>query len=134
MWNLAFHFVDRVLGTIHGWHRSFCLLAPVGRGRVDQPGLMLALDRGGSCRGFAFRVEPQNVQSETRILWRSEMISGGYVTRWVSAHTNEGPVRALTFAVNRSHPRYVGRLPLEAAVQALAMAERPLGRGVRLSA
>lgn len=96
MWNPAFHFADRVPGTIHGWHRSFCLSAPVGRGSVDQPGLMLALDRGGSCRGFAFRIEPQKVQSETRILWRREMISGGYVPRWVSVRTSEGPMRALT--------------------------------------
>jgi glutathione-specific gamma-glutamylcyclotransferase len=128
MWNPAFHFADRVPGTIHGWHRSFCLSVPVGRGSVDQPGLMLALDRGGSCRGFAFRIEAQKVQSETRILWRREMISGGYVPRWVSVRTSEGPMRALTFTVNRSHPRYVGRLPLEVAVQALAMAEGPLGR------
>ena len=128
MWNPAFHYADRVPGTIHGWHRSFCLSAPVGRGSVDQPGLMLALDRGGSCRGFVFRIEPQNVQSETRILWRREMISGGYVPRWVSARTSDGPVRALTFTVNRRDSRYVGRLPLEAAVHALALAEGPLGR------
>jgi len=56
MWNPAFHFADRVPGTINGWHRSFCLSAPVGRGSVDRPGLMLGLDRGGSCRGFAFLI------------------------------------------------------------------------------
>jgi len=128
MWNPAFHFADRMPGTIHGWHRSFCLSAPVGRGSVDQPGLMLGLDRGGSCRGFVFRIEPNKVKSETRILWRREMISGGYVPRWVSARTSNGPLRALTFTANRDHPRYVGRLPIEAAVQALAMAEGPLGR------
>lgn len=128
MWNPAFHFADRVPGTINGWHRSFCLSAPVGRGSVDRPGLMLGLDRGGSCRGFAFLIEPDKVQSETRILWRREMISGGYVPRWVSVRTQQGAIRALTFTANRDHPRYVGRLPLEAAVQALAMAEGPLGR------
>lgn len=79
MWNRVFHFADRVPGTIHGWYGSFYLSAPAGCGSVDQPGLMLALDRGGSCLSFAFWVEPQNVQSETRILWRREMISGGYV-------------------------------------------------------
>ncbi len=128
MWNPAFHFAERQPGTIHGWHRSFCLWAPVGRGSEERPGLMLGLDRGGSCRGFAFRIEPDNVKSETRILWRREMISGGYVPRWVDVRTEDGPLRALTFTANRRHPRYVGRLPTEDAVRALATAEGPLGR------
>lgn len=128
MWNPAFHFAERVPGTIHGWHRSFCLSMPVGRGSVEQPGLMLALDRGGSCRGFSFRIEPENVQSETQILWRREMISGGYAPRWVQVKGAAGEQRALTFTVNRSHARYVGRLPVEASVRALATAAGPMGR------
>ncbi len=128
MWNPAFHYAERLPGTIYGWHRSFCLSAPVGRGSEDRPGLMLALDRGGSCRGFAFRIVPDEVKSETRILWRREMISGGYVPRWVHARTGTRTIRALTFTANRQHPRYVGRLPLNDAVRALATAEGPLGR------
>ena len=37
---------------IQGWHRRFCLWMPAGRGTRDNPGLMLGLDRGGSCRGI----------------------------------------------------------------------------------
>ena len=128
MWNPAFHFAERLPGTIHGWHRSFCLSMPVGRGSVEQPGLMLALDRGGSCRGFAFRIEPEKVQSETQILWRREMIAGGYAPRWVRVKSAAGELHALTFTVNRSHTRYVGRLPVETSVRALAMAVGPMGR------
>ncbi len=128
MWNPAFHFAERVPGSIHGWHRSFCLSMPVGRGSVERPGLMLALDRGGSCRGFAFRIEPDRVQSETQILWRREMISGGYRPRWVRVKTGGEFLRALTFTANRNHPRYVGRLPEDDSVRALATGQGTLGR------
>ncbi|MEQ8247779.1 MAG: gamma-glutamylcyclotransferase [Alphaproteobacteria bacterium] len=127
MWNPAFHFAERVPGSIHGWHRSFCLSMPVGRGSVDRPGLMLALDRGGSCRGFAFRIEPAWVQSETQILWRREMISGGYEPRWVRVKCGGESLRALTFTANRKHTRYVGRLPEGDSVRALATGQGTLG-------
>ena len=56
MWNPAFHHAESRLGSVRGWHRRFCLDLTRGRGSPDCPGLMLALDRGGTCRGMAFRV------------------------------------------------------------------------------
>jgi len=110
MWNPAFHFAERRLGTIRGWHRRFCLWLSRGRGSPECPGLMLALDRGGTCRGVAFRIPAIQVRQELLLVWRREMLSGAYLARWVTIATEDGPVPAVTFVVNQAHARYSGKL------------------------
>ena len=58
MWNPAFDYAERQVGIVRGYHRRFCLWLEMGRGSPANPGLMLALDRGGVCRGVAFRIPP----------------------------------------------------------------------------
>lgn len=128
MWNPACHVAERAPALLHGYHRSFCLSTPLGRGSPEQPGLMLGLESGGRCRGMGLRIAPELIESETRILWRREMLSGAYHPRWVRLDTPGGPVRAVTFVVNRRHPRYVGRQPLAETVRTIAVAEGQLGR------
>lgn len=128
MWNPAIHVAERRAGLVKGWHRRFCLWMPVGRGSPEAPGLMLGLDRGGSCRGILWRVAADQIDNETRILWRREMTAGGYHARWVTAHTDEGPIRAITFVVNRDYPAYARAITPEQTVHALAVARGPLGR------
>ena len=60
------------------------------------PGLVLGLERGGSCRGVAFYIAPDAVEEELAIVWRREMLSGAYVPRWVDVHTALGTIRAIT--------------------------------------
>jgi cation transport protein ChaC len=88
---------------------------------------MLGLERGGSCVGVAWRIAAPAVPVELDILWRREMISGSYMPRWVSLETPDGPLRALTFAINRDHVRYAGRLDDDAVAQVVAQATGPLG-------
>ena len=128
MWNPAFRHAERRSGLIQGWHRRFCLWMPAGRGTRDNPGLMLGLDRGGSCRGIVWRIAARHVENETQILWRREMIGDGYRPHWVRAHTPEGTVSAITFTVNRGHDRYVRDLTETRIVRALATAHGRLGR------
>src|SRR5258706_7397919 len=49
MWNPALDYTRAEPARVHGWHRRFCLRTLVGRGSESEPGLMLALDRGGAC-------------------------------------------------------------------------------------
>ena len=56
IWNPAFHFAERRVARIHGFHRKFCLWARAGRGSPESPGLMLSLEAGGSCTGVAYRL------------------------------------------------------------------------------
>jgi cation transport protein ChaC len=107
IWNPAFHYVSQLPATLHGWHRRFCLRMIVGRGAPETPGLMLALDHGGACKGVAFRIGASEIREELGILWRREMFGGSYNARWVRLKTPEGIKRAVTFVCNRKHPRYI---------------------------
>jgi glutathione-specific gamma-glutamylcyclotransferase len=127
IWNPAFHFSDRRVGQVFGWHRRFCLWTHLGRGCPEQPGLVLGLERGGSCRGAVFHIAAEAVEEELAIVWRREMISGAYVPRWVGVHTALGPLRAITFVINHAHERYASYLSDEQVAQAIAAAQGWLG-------
>jgi cation transport protein ChaC len=95
MWNPAFHFAERRQALVHGYHRQFCLWARAGRGSPSRPGLMLALERGGSCHGVAFRLHGDKVASELDVVWRREMLTMAYRPVWVNVRTPKGDERAV---------------------------------------
>ncbi|MEJ1969254.1 MAG: gamma-glutamylcyclotransferase [Rhizomicrobium sp.] len=128
MWNPAIHVAQSAKAHVRGYHRMFCLTLQVGRARPDRPGLMLGIDRGGSCTGVAHRIAAEEVESELSVLWMREMVSGVYEPRWVNADIEgEGRTRVLTFVVNRHHPRYERALAEEEAARRIAQAQGPLG-------
>ncbi len=127
MWNPAIEYSEQRVAAIHGFHRAYCLWLHLGRGSPERPGLMLGLDRGGSCRGVAFRIPAAAVRSEMLLAWRREMLGGAYQWRWVTAATPQGRIRAITFVVDRGFPRYAGRLDEAEIARRIAVAEGPLG-------
>jgi cation transport protein ChaC len=127
MWNPAIEFAERRAGRVHGWHRRFCLWLHMGRGSPDNPGLMLALDRGGRCGGTLYRIPAANARDELLLAWRRELFTGAYRSRWVMAMTDSGPVRAATFVVNRAHLRYAERMDDASVAARLASASGSLG-------
>jgi len=127
IWNPIFHFAEYRIGTIYGLHRRFCLWTPLGRGTPDNPGLVLGLDRGGSCRGIAYRIAAANVMSELTIVWRREMIVGSYVPTWVKFYHDKQVVEAIAFVVNRHHSGYAGNISFDATVNTIATAKGQLG-------
>ncbi len=110
MWSPLMQFAERRRARVHGWHRGFYLWSRINRGTPEDPGLVLGLDRGGMCEGIACRLDAATAAEDIELLWRREMISGTYVPRWMRAHTEDGPVRAVAFVVNRAMPTYAGRL------------------------
>ena len=127
MWNPAFHYAERRTARVYGFHRQFCLWSRSGRGSPDRPGLMLGLEPGGSCHGVAFRIAPDQVESELDVLWRREMGTRSYRPHWVGVRTRSGIEHAIVFTVNRRHERYVRDLELDEIVRLLVQGAGPLG-------
>ena len=127
MWNPAFHYAERRAGLIRGYHRRFCLWTELGRGEPGRPGLMLALDRGGSCHGIAFRIDRAAVRSELEIVWKREMLAGAYEPKWVRVRGGAGDFHAVTFVINRAFEHYAGRISERDTVHHLARAGGRLG-------
>jgi glutathione-specific gamma-glutamylcyclotransferase len=128
MWNPAINIAASGRARIEGYHRSFCLTIGFGRGTPEKPGLMLALDEGGDCTGVAHRIAADEVQGELDILWQREMLSGAYTPIWIDAEIDgEGTRPAISFVINRDHPRYEGALSEDDVAARVAIAEGVFG-------
>jgi glutathione-specific gamma-glutamylcyclotransferase len=127
IWNPLFAFAERRVARVRGYHRGFYLWSKINRGSPQRPGLVLGLDRGGSCGGIAYRLHPAAVAEEFKLLWRREMLDGTYSARWVNADTSSGSVNALTFVANRQAPEYTGRLSDENIVKTALRAHGHFG-------
>lgn len=128
MWNPAFHFIDRRVVRMYGYHRAFCLRTPIGRGTQDCPGLVLGLDRGGSVRGVALRIAEDQAEEELDVIWSREMLAGSYRPTWVKMIEDNGNAfHAIAFVMRRDCDRYTGRITLEETAQSIAHASGRLG-------
>lgn len=119
------------MGTARGWHRAFCLRLHRFRGSQEQPGLMMALDRGGQCRGVLYELPHENLEQQLDRLFRREFTVKpiNSMPRWLTVETASGPVRALGFVMNWTSPYYAGRLAPEEVAQILAKACGHWGTG-----
>lgn len=113
IWRPGFPWQERRLTTVRGYHRSLCLWSHHHRGSHDNPGLVFGLDRGGCCRGVAFRVAAADVPQAFATLWAREMINGAYAPRWLNCHGEQGAVKGLVFLLNRACTDYAGMLSEE---------------------
>lgn len=127
IWNPACHVAERRTATLYSYHRRFCLWSTVGRGTPSAPGLVLGLERGGSCRGVILRIEAKHAWDELAIVWRREMVTGAYQPRFCQVQTEQGRVTALAFVMNHRYPRYAGRLSEVEVAQVLRTRGGPLG-------
>jgi cation transport protein ChaC len=122
MWKPEPELTDARPALLNSWHRRFCLWQWRYRGSRRNPGLMLALDRGGACRGVAYRVAAPDVRGKVKAVWKREMTGNGYVPRRVKLVTMQGPLRALTFVANRDGERYAGRMSDQVVADYIARA------------
>jgi len=129
MWDPALDYTEVRRARVHGYARSFCLWDEGGRGSLEQPGLMLALDEGEGCEGLVFRIAAGTVDHETFVLFRREMIAGAYKPAWLAMESAQGPIEALGFVANHAHDRIRPGIPLDQQAQMLAVAEGVLGTG-----
>jgi cation transport protein ChaC len=122
LWNPLFPFAESRRASVHGLHRRFCLLSLASRGKPDAPGLVLGLDRGGSCRGVVYRLPVSCAVDELHLLWRREMVTNAYAPRWLHVECEGRRLVALGFVVKRQHAQYAGHLTIEAQAEVVAQA------------
>lgn len=124
IWNPEFEIVEQRHAVAKGWHRAFCLRLTRWRGTRELPALMLALDRGGTCVGIAYRLPAEdNHRQVVRLLQREiDANPPTNVPRWIEISTPEGRLKALAFVATPGGPAYAGRLPLPDVAGVLARA------------
>jgi len=107
IWQPDFQFEESRLARLYGWHRALCILSYHYRGTREAPGLVLGLDRGGSCVGLAYRVGKSRWAEVRDRLDARELISGVYLSAFRRIHLDDGrKVSAYIFIADRRHPQY----------------------------
>jgi glutathione-specific gamma-glutamylcyclotransferase len=115
MWRPGFAYLERVPARLIGLHRALCVFSFVHRGTPERPGLVLGLDRGGMCRGIAYRVAAAARAQTLDYLRAREQVTTVYVesTRQVELEEQaRRRVGAVCYIVDRGHVQYAGRLTL----------------------
>lgn len=130
MWNPGFPHLEVRRGRLYGFHRRFCIYSHVYRGTPERPGLVLGLDRGGSCEGLAFRVPAGEASEVMDYLYKRELVTEVYIPRWVRVATPDGEVRAASFVVDRAHHQYTGELEMEATAELIREGVGVSGPGI----
>lgn len=119
MWRPGFAFLRSEAARVHGYHRSLCVYSYVHRGTPEQPGLVLGLDRGGSCHGMGFQVAPEAWEETIAYLRAREQVTSVYLERQklITLLDSGRTVQAVTYVVDRSHRQYAGKLDDDALEQ-----------------
>lgn len=113
MWRPGFTHIAREPALIRGFHRKLCVYSHVHRGTPDRPGMVLGLDRGGSCHGIAYQIDQENWQETLSYLRAREQVTAVYLERRhrIRLLHSKRSVEAVTYIVDRRHRQYAGTLP-----------------------
>ena len=118
MWRPDFPFRERHRAELFGYHRSLCIQSHLYRGTVEKPGLVFGLDRGGSCVGVAFLIEPEHVAPTLEAVRLRELVLGVYQEIEAPVLLSDGrTVTALAYAADHGHPQYAGQVPFDEVVR-----------------
>ena len=131
IWKPEIPHTAEATATAHGWHRAFCLRQTRFRGTPDQPGLMMALDRGGQCKGMLYTLPPDDLPAQLDRLFRREFTVKPITNmpRWIKVASEGQTCPALAFIINRASANYARRLTPEAVADILSKACGPIGSG-----
>ena len=123
IWRPGFEFIEEQKATLHGKHRALCVHSWVHRGTRERPGLVLGLDRGGSCHGIALRVSGEKRDVVIAYLRERELVTHVYLEKWLKVRLSDGrEVPALTYVVDRGHEQYAPPQPMDGLARTVAAA------------
>lgn len=127
MWRPGFPFVDQAPATLDSYHRAACIFSHHHRGTPDNPGLVLGLDRGGSCDGIAFRIDVNKKSQIIDYLHERELIGYAYTPALVSINVRGNTQLAYTFVADTDHQHYAGSLEINRAAEIIMRAQGASG-------
>lgn len=118
MWRPGFPYEEARHARLFGFRRALCVYSHVHRGTPERPGLVLGLDRGGSCLGMAFRVRGEAGDEVLAYLRARELVTHVYKERRLPLRLDDGEtVAGLAYVVDRGHAQYAGALSSEEAAR-----------------
>ncbi len=123
MWQPGFEHLEVRHALLRGYHRAFCVYSHHYRGTPGRPGLVLGLDRGGACRGLAFRVAAANAADVMTYLDERELIGYAYLAKSVPVEAGEARVSAYTYVADPRHRYYAGKLGIDRSAELIMNAE-----------
>ncbi len=128
MWNPGFEYLEARPAVLYGYHRRLCLWSVRYRGTARNPGLVLGLDRGGSCRGYAYHISKKQTSGVLAYLCERELIIGSYDPRLCPILLDDRRrVSALAFISIQEHPHFAPRLALDDLVSVIETASGARG-------
>ncbi len=123
MWDPGFAHLEARPARLIGYHRAFCLYSQRYRGTPERPGLVLGLDRGGSCLGRAYKVAAEHGAEVAAYLDDREMLGDAYDPRWVEIRFEDGRrAHAYAYVIDRAGADYAGRLEADRVAEIIAHA------------
>ena len=120
MWDPGFAYLEAAPALLRGYHRAFCIYSFVYRGTEARPGLVLGLDRGGACRGMAYRIAAAEGAGVLDYLDAREKVTDVYVRRTVPITVGGLKLKAETYVADRGHRQYAGKQTLKDAAALIA--------------
>ena len=131
LWRPAFDAAETRLAEARGWRRDFCMEIQRWRGSPEHPGLMLAVRRGGNCKGLALRLPAHDGETQLVRLLKREVDGEEDMRslRWIDIDTASGPVRALACWAEPVDCRFFVEKSLPEQAHMLARACGALGSG-----
>jgi len=129
IWKPGFAHAGAHPALLRGFHRSFCLWSRSYRGTPECPGLVLGLDRGGACRGMAFRVRAEEAGAVLDYLDKREMKGTHYLRRVLPLRLLDTGAtrRAVTFVANRRGAEYCRAMTPERVAATIALGHGCMG-------
>jgi cation transport protein ChaC len=121
MWRPNFPYADSQPALIYGYHRALCIHSTHYRGTPDCTGLVVGLDRGGSCPGRAYKIAPADAEATLAYLWKRELNTDSYIAKRLPVYLPNCRVTAWAFVANHANrTQYAGKLAPDEAARRVA--------------
>lgn len=118
MWKPGFDHIERRRARLVGYHRALCIRSFEHRGTRERPGLVMGLDRGGSCVGIAFRIEGAKHDEVMAYLRARELVTHVYKEHLGTIRFSDGETaKSITYVADRTHVQYAPKMTVEDAVR-----------------